>query len=151
RPRGAKFNVTAKDETVAQDYISPIHWPLTILWGAMLAGLLAFALRWIAFPGGRSVLSVVGGWATLHFIVVSIAWRSVSEKQQRRAAPRVAIRVPTTLWLGPAPEDELLVEIVNASTSGVRLKIPRGLGHGTTVAQLQDRNIYFYPHLADSP
>ena len=28
RPRGAKFNVTAKDETLAEDYISPIYKPL---------------------------------------------------------------------------------------------------------------------------
>jgi len=63
----------------------------------------------------------------------------------------VAIQVPTTLWLGPNPEDELQVEIVDASTSGVRIVVPRGKGHSAVMGQLKDRNIYFYPHLADSP
>jgi len=151
RPRGAKFNVTAKDETLEQDYISPIHWPLTILWGAMLAGLFALTARWIAFPGDRTVLGVVGGWAIFNFILVSIAWRSVAEKQQRRASPRVAIQVPTTLWIGPNPEDEMQVEIVNASTSGVRLHVPAGAASAAVAGQLHDRNVYFYPHLTDSP
>ena len=151
RPRGAKFNVTAKDETLEEDYISPIHWPLTLLWLAMLAGLIAMGIRWAAFPGDRAVLAVVGGWGIFNFILVSIAWSAIAEKQQRRAAPRVATDVPATVWLGPAPEDELQVAIIDASTSGMRLKIDQGgAGVGATVAQLKDRNIYFYPHFKES-
>jgi len=148
KPRGAKFNVTAKDETLEQDYISPIHWPLTILWVAMLAGLIALGIRWAAFPGDRTVLAVVGGWAIFNFLLVSIAWRAVAEKQQRRASPRVTMQTPATLWMGPSPEDELQVEIRDASTSGVRLMVSDG---GPGVGQLKDRNIYFYPHLTEAP
>ncbi|WP_226783048.1 UDP-forming cellulose synthase catalytic subunit [Oceaniglobus trochenteri] len=150
RPRGAKFNVTAKDETLEQDYISPIHWPLTILWIAMLAGLIALGIRWVAFPGDRSVLAVVGGWGIFNFLLVSIAYRAVAEKQQRRAAPRVATDMPATMWIGPEPQDELEVRIVNASTSGVRLLVANGTPGATVVSQLKDRNIYFCPHFTET-
>ncbi|MFC7704599.1 UDP-forming cellulose synthase catalytic subunit [Plastorhodobacter daqingensis] len=122
RPRGATFKVTAKDETLAEDYISPIYRPLLIVFGLTVAGVVALILRWFAFPGDRSVLLVVGIWAVLNMLLVSIALRAVSEKQQRRAAPRVDMREPGALgWEGaPAP---VPVTVIDASTSGVALEI----------------------------
>ncbi|TYB90983.1 UDP-forming cellulose synthase catalytic subunit [Oceaniovalibus sp. ACAM 378] len=151
RPRSAKFNVTAKDETLEEDYISPIHWPLTIMWLAMLAGVIALAIRWVAFPGDHSVLSVVGGWAVFNFLLVSIAYRAVSEKQQRRASPRVMTAVPATVWLGEGPQNELPVTIVNASTSGVGILVENVPGAGEAVSNLMGRNVYFCPSFPDSP
>ena len=40
RPRAAKFAVTAKDETLAEDYISPIYGPLVALFALMVSALL---------------------------------------------------------------------------------------------------------------
>ncbi|MGZ9809911.1 UDP-forming cellulose synthase catalytic subunit [Pseudoroseicyclus sp. H15] len=123
KPRGAKFNVTAKDETLDNDFISPAHWPLTILWMLMLAGVIALGIRWAAFPGDRSVLSVVGGWATFNFILVSIAWRAVAERKQRRAAPRVDMDAPAEVWLAGRPETKVDARILDASTSGMRVQL----------------------------
>lgn len=133
KPRGAKFNVTAKDETLNENYISEMYRPLMILFGLMAAGVLALILRWIAFPGDRAVLQVVGGWAVFNFLLVSLALRAVSEKQQRRSAPRVAMDVPAEVTLGPAPEAEGVAHslpvriqgrVRDASTSGANVVVP---------------------------
>ncbi|SEN45230.1 cellulose synthase (UDP-forming) [Loktanella fryxellensis] len=153
RPRDAKFNVTAKDEVLDKDYISPIHWPLTILFFVMLAGLIALGVRWVAYPGDHSVLAVVGGWAVFNFLLVSIAWRSVAEKQQRRASPRVQMDVPGRFWL---PDDESAqagVRIVDTSTSGVRMLLDTGHGlpGGLTAQTLVGHPIVMRPTLEESP
>lgn len=123
RPRGAKFNVTAKDETLAHDYISPIYGPLLILFLLMVAGVVALVARWIAFPGDRSVLGVVGIWAVINFLLVSLSLRAVSEKQQRRSSPRVEMEAPTTLWWDGSGEAPLEGLVLDASTSGARIRV----------------------------
>ena len=50
RPRAAKFAVTAKDETLNEDLISPIYMPLLLLFVLLAAGLAAAAARWICSP-----------------------------------------------------------------------------------------------------
>ena len=68
--RRAKFNVTAKDETLAEDYISPIYKPLTVTCRSLMRpGSWRWSVRWIAFPGDRGVLAVVGGWAIFNFLL----------------------------------------------------------------------------------
>lgn len=125
RPRAAKFNVTAKDETLAEDYISPIYRPLLILFALTVAGVIALLVRWIAFPGDRSVLLVVGIWAVLNMLLVSLSLRAVAEKQQRRAAPRVAMReVASVRW--PGMETPLPVTVIDASTSGAGIELAGG-------------------------
>lgn len=123
RPRNARFNVTAKDETLAEDYISPIYRPLMLLFLLSFAGIVALVVRWIAFPGDRSVLAVVGVWAVLNFLLTSLALRAVSEKQQRRSAPRVEMRAPGVIrWADSGPRP-LPVEVSDGSTSGARIKL----------------------------
>ncbi len=153
RPRGATFNVTAKDEVLDKDYISPIHWPLTILFLTMLSGVIALGIRWYAFPGDRAVLAVVGGWAVFNFILVSIAYRAVAEKQQRRASPRVEMDVPGKFWLPDNAEETTSIRIVDTSTSGVRLLMENGqnLPGGMTTGRLKDLQIVMRPRLLESP
>jgi cellulose synthase (UDP-forming) len=152
-PRGAKFNVTTKDETLDHDFISPIHWPLTVLFLTMLLGVVALAIRWYVFPGDRSVLAVVGGWAVFNFILVSIAYRAVAEKQQRRVSVRVEMDVPGRIWV-PGKRDAFSgVRIINTSTNGVSLLLEVGqeLPGGTTTELLLHSQIALRPQLIESP
>jgi cellulose synthase (UDP-forming) len=148
RPRSASFNVTAKDETLAEDFISEIHGPLTFMWLAMLAGVIALIIRWIAYPGDHTVLIVVGGWAIYNFILVSLAYRAVAEKQQRRSAPRVKMDTPATLWVEEDSENTIPVRILDASTGGIRILIKTK--QPIPAAQLEDRMVYFCAHFEDS-
>ncbi len=151
-PRSAKFNVTAKDETLAEDYISPIHWPLTFQWLAMLAGVIALIVRWNLYPGDRPVLGVVGGWAVFNFVLVSIAYRAVAEQQQRRSSPRVNMNVPGRMWLAEGPKAEPRAEqpiyITDASTTGARLLFQPS---GHSGPDLKGSKVYFQPKFAESP
>ena len=151
RPRAAKFNVTAKDETLAENYISPIYKPLLGLFGLTLAGVIALIVRWIAFPGDRSVLSVVGVWAVINLLLVSLSLRAVSEKQQRRAAPRVAIDVPATIsWAnsGPFP---LKATVLDVSTSGAQLRVDQPpSGKDARMVRVGDE-ISFRPRFDNAP
>lgn len=151
KPRGAKFNVTAKDETLAEDYISPIYGPLLALWVLMLAGVVVLAARWIAFPGDRSVLGVVGTWAVVNFLLVSISLRAVSEKQQRRSSPRVLMREPGVIsW--PAIGDEWQkVEVFDASTSGLRLTLPNTAKISASTLPDKGDHITFRPTFTHAP
>lgn len=126
RPRGAKFNVTDKSETLASDYISPIYRPLLILFLLMTLGLVLAAVRWIAFPGDREVLAVVGGWALFNFTLVSLSLRATCEKQQRRASPRVEMRRPAIV--SRADGTKFSGTIIDASTTGAQLLVPREVG-----------------------
>lgn len=151
RPRSASFNVTAKDETLAEDYISPIHGPLTFMWLATVAGVIALIIRWIAFPGDHTVLIVVGGWAVFNFLLVSLAYRAVAEKQQRRAAPRVSMDTPASLWLADYPDQAIPVRIINASTGGMRILLGQSPALPIPAANLEGAAVYFRPQFDESP
>ncbi len=151
RPRAAKFNVTAKDETLVEDYISPIAGPLVALFLLMFAGIVALAVRWIAFPGDHSVLSVVGTWAVINFLMVSLSLRAVSEKQQRRSSPRVEMREAGTVRWEGSGERMLNVEVFDVSTSGLRMRLsemPQGPG-GRMVAKGEE--VVFRPSFPHAP
>lgn len=152
KPRGAKFNVTAKDETLIDDYISPIYGPLLTLFLLMLAGVVALVVRWIAFPGDRSVLGVVGTWAIINFLLVSLSLRAVSEKQQRRSSPRVDMAAPTTLWWDGSGDKPFEGTVLDASTSGARIRILHA-PHGPKGPRMVTRGetIEFRPHFPDAP
>ncbi|KAA2312093.1 cellulose synthase catalytic subunit (UDP-forming) [Pseudooceanicola sediminis] len=152
RPRAAKFVVTAKDETLEQDYISQIHWPLTALWLLMLSGVLALIARWLMFPGDRVVLAVVGGWAVFNFMLVSVSYRAVAEKQQRRSSPRVEMNAPGTMWVGEGEEAVAApIRILDASTRGARLLIEETSKKAVSAQHLKGTKIYFRPQFSESP
>jgi cellulose synthase (UDP-forming) len=154
RPRGAKFNVTAKDEVLEEDFISPIFKPLLALW--VLAGLavLAAAVRWVLFPGDHTILSIVGGWAVFNFIIVSAALRAVAERQQRRGVPRVDMNTPAVAAIGSSGQFSFAAgTILDASTSGARLKLVAG--PDTDMKELlsiaKGYVLYFTPEFPRSP
>ncbi|MBT9385023.1 UDP-forming cellulose synthase catalytic subunit [Pseudooceanicola sp. CBS1P-1] len=151
RPRAASFAVTAKDETLAENYISGIHWPLTVLWLGMAAGVVALAIRWVMFPGDHSVLAVVGGWALFNFILVSIAYRAVAEKQQRRSSPRVPMNVQGTFWASETTDEELPARILDASTSGARVLVEGVSNVWRHSEEIKGKKIWFKPHFPESP
>ncbi|PJF07994.1 UDP-forming cellulose synthase catalytic subunit [Pseudorhodobacter sp. MZDSW-24AT] len=149
KPRGAKFNVTAKDETLANDYISPIYAPLLVLFALMVAGMVALVTRWIVFPGDRSVLGVVGTWAVINFLLVSLSLRAVAEKQQRRSSPRVEMEAPTTLWWEGSGETPLDGIVLDASTSGARIRVTSGKQGARMVTK--GETVQFRPIFSDAP
>ncbi|MGP3699643.1 UDP-forming cellulose synthase catalytic subunit [Rhodobacter sp. NSM] len=148
RPRGFRFQVTAKDETVADSFLSPIYRPLLVLFLLMAAGVAAAGLRWVLLPDDRQVVMIVGGWALFNFLITGFSLRAVVEKRQRRVAPRVDLSVPARLEAG---EDEtaLAVEVVDASTYGARLRLADAAHRRLRLKPGQ--TITFQPEIPDVP
>lgn len=150
KPRGAKFNVTAKDETLDQEFVSPIAGPLLWLFALLGAGVLMAGIRYVMFPGDREVLQLVGGWAVFNFVLVGAALQVIHEKQQRRGAPRVTVDEPADVALAGHPERLLRAQVSDASISGVRLIVP--VSNEILPGQVvEGAPIAFRPLLEDAP
>lgn len=152
-PRGAKFNVTAKDEVLEEDFISPMFKPLLIIFALTLLGVIAAGIRWVSFPGDRDIVMVVGGWAVFNFLLVGAAIRAVAERRQRRSVPRVPVNVPASLALGGSMPVQVKGTVVDASTSGARLVVQAGALAASRLAALPvvGETFYFAPEFPRSP
>lgn len=152
-PRGAKFNVTAKDEVLEEDFVSPIYKPLIFIFTLTLLGVVAAGVRWVMFPGDHQIIMVVGGWAVYNFLLVGASMRAVAERQQRRAVPRVPVNVPATIAVGTDNPTFLAATVVDASTSGCRLVVRARTGADGTppVLPKEGETFYFTPEFPKSP
>lgn len=152
-PRGAKFNVTAKDEVLVEDFISPIFKPLALIFALTLLGVVAAGIRWVMYPGDHNIIMVVGGWAIYNFLLVGASLRAVAERQQRRSVPRVPVSVPATIALGTDNPEFHKATVVDASTTGCRLVMrPRALGDAANVTVPNPGDtFYFTPDFPKSP
>jgi len=152
-PRGAKFNVTAKDEVLEEDSITPIYKPLLFIFFLCALGVAAAAVRYAMFPGDREVIMVVGGWAVFNLLLVSAALRVIAERQQRRAVPRVPVNVAAVAALGTDNPVFVHGTIVDASTSGARLVLrPGGISDMSRLPEVRvGETFYFTPEFPKSP
>ncbi|MCC1481341.1 UDP-forming cellulose synthase catalytic subunit [Roseibaca sp. Y0-43] len=154
KPRGAKFNVTAKDEVLEEDFLSPLYKPLLILWGIALLGVLAAAVRWFLYPGDHNILMIVGGWAIFNFIILSAALGAIGERQQRRAVPRVDMNVPAVAAIGVGEDYTFTAAtVLDSSTSGAKLKLIPGpdTDHAHLASLDKGSVFYFTPEFPKSP
>lgn len=154
KPRGAKFNVTAKDEVLEEDYISPLFKPLLVLWVLCGLGVVAAGIRWMLFPGDHNILMIVGGWAVFNFVILSAALRAIAERQQRRGVPRVPMKVPAVVAIGSDGMFSFAAAtVLDSSTSGAKLKIIPG--PDTDPAEMAKIApgyvLYFTPEFPKSP
>jgi cellulose synthase (UDP-forming) len=88
-----------------------------------------------------------------NFILTTIAWRAIGERQQRRASPRVEMDVAATVWVDGAPEVKVPARIIDASTSGIRVIFADGAERKLTdnVETLKGRTIVFQAAFPDTP
>jgi len=121
KPRAPSFNVTAKDETLDHDFISPIWKTLAVLLGFTFIGLAATIFRYVEFPGDRQVVMVVGAWNVFNMIILMVAAGVICERQQRRSRPRVALK-RRAVFHGAHGEQPASIE--DGSMGGVQLRIP---------------------------
>lgn len=152
-PRGAKFNVTAKDEVLEEDFISPMFKPLIAIFALCVLGVLAAAVRWVLYPGDHNIIMVVGGWAVFNLLIVGAAIRAVAERQQRRSVPRVPVNVPAVVALGHENPVFARATVLDASTTGARLAIrPEALSESGAMPRLEKGDTFFFtPEFPKSP
>jgi cellulose synthase (UDP-forming) len=119
-PSKPTFNVTAKDESIETDRLSEIAWPLFGFFLLLVAGVVMTVMRLIAQPYKADVTLVVGGWNLLNLLLAGCALGVVSERGERQASRRVAVRRRCEILAG---DSVIAAAIENVSANGAGIRI----------------------------
>lgn len=142
RPRGARFKVTGKDETLARDFFSPLFLPLFLLFLAMLGGLVATILHWQNSTASPAALTVIGGWNLLNLVITSAALGAVVERRQRRVSPRIPVVLPAEVVAGAAAVPATILDL---SAAGIMLRISAEAGEDLVTALEPGQELEVWP------
>jgi cellulose synthase (UDP-forming) len=88
-PRKPKFNVTAKGVTLEHEQLSSLAWPYFGLFALVVASIGVLGMRFANEPASRDLILVVGVWSLFNLFLTGSALGAVSERRERRGAPRV--------------------------------------------------------------
>ena len=140
-PKLGKFNVTSKGGVVGESYFDlDIAWPYVVLIYLNLAALLAAPIRYLMQdPDHRGAVLMNTLWVFLDLIILGVANAVAFERRQVRQTVRINLSL--NVELHPQGGQPLSAETVNASLSGVMLKLskPITLASGTPVEVLYPR------------
>jgi cellulose synthase (UDP-forming) len=135
--RRPKFNVTAKGQTLDENQLSNLAWPYFALFGLVAISMVALGYRFANEPDSRDLISVVGVWTVFNLGLTGVALGVVSERRERRSAPRVASKLVASLAFG---SQTLPVAIEDMSFGGLRVRMLDGAApppKGTGVLRLE--------------
>lgn len=88
-PRAPRFRVTPKGKNLEGDFLSPLAGPFYILFLLSIAGMIAGAWRWIAYPEEQFSIFICLFWLAFNFILVMLCLGIVWESRQRRRYYRI--------------------------------------------------------------
>ncbi|WP_457089949.1 UDP-forming cellulose synthase catalytic subunit [Microvirga sp. P5_D2] len=124
-PRKPTFKVTAKSETMDQSRVSELGTPYFIIFGILLLGVVATAVRVWLEPYKADLTLVTGAWNVLNLIIAGCALGVVSERASRRQSHRVHIDRPCRIVVN----DEIIDAAVrDVSVGGARLHVAPSAG-----------------------
>ncbi len=87
-PRQPRFNVTPKGQSLLNDFLSPLGWPLVILFVTCLVAIPFSYYRWCTYPLERDVVIICTTWLIFHMILLLMCIGAVFERHQLRRHPR---------------------------------------------------------------
>lgn len=117
-PHKPTFNVTEKGATLAESRLSSLALPYYVIFGVLLIATAYTGYRYETEPSERTLLLVVGFWNLFNLLIAGLALGCVSERQQRRRNPRIAMDRAAELMVG---EECTMVTITNASLGGLEI------------------------------
>ena len=117
-PHAPTFKVTAKGETLGEDYISPLAKPFYLFLILNLIALVFGGGRLIFTPEDSFPTSITMLWAVFNVFILLAAMGTLFERKQRRSTPRMPIQLKATAKLGAKTYD---VEIRDLSNHGCGL------------------------------
>jgi cellulose synthase (UDP-forming) len=134
-PRKPTFKVTAKSETMDQSRLSELGLTYFIIFGILLLGVVATAVRVWLEPYKADLTLVTGAWNVLNLIIAGCALGVVSERASRRQSHRVRIDRPCRIVVDGEIIDAAVRDV---SVGGARLHVAPSAGpnlkkgtHGT--------------------
>lgn len=110
-PRQPTFKVTAKGETLGEDRLSELSWPYFLIFAVLLAGLAMTIYRYQTEPQLGGLVVVVGIWNLLNLVIAGAALGVISERRERRAAPRIPCLRGAELVVDHVPYQVLIEDV----------------------------------------
>lgn len=123
KPRSPVFKVTPKQETLEEDFISPVAWPFYALafinFFAMGGGVYQY------LQGGVHIypLTITLFWSVFNLVILIAALGALFERRQVRSTPRMDVDIPAEMLINGTV---LPCRIENISLGGSRLFFPWG-------------------------
>ncbi len=117
-PRAPTFKVTAKGETLGEDYISPLARPFYLFLILNIIALIFGVGRLVLTPADSFPTSVTMLWAVFNVFILLAAMGTLFERRQRRANPRMPSTLAARVKLG---KKFYTAEIRDLSTHGCGL------------------------------
>ncbi len=117
-PRAPTFKVTAKGETLGEDYISPLARPFYFFLLLNVIALIFGVGRLILTPADSFPTGVTMLWAVFNVFILLAAMGTLFERRQRRANPRMPSTLAARVKLG---KKFYTAEIRDLSTHGCGL------------------------------
>lgn len=125
-PKKPTFAVTAKDEQLDRDFLSPLAKPFLGMLGLLTLALLVGIWRAAVNPADLDAIFIVLLWDAFNILLLLGAIGAMYELRHRRTSPRVDRDLPAAVTIG---DKQLPVRIIDASIGGVAIR-----GDGFTVA-----------------
>jgi cellulose synthase (UDP-forming) len=120
-PSKPTFKVTAKTETMDQSRVSELGTPYFIIFGILVLGVIATAIRVWAEPYTADLTLVTGAWNLFNLIIAGCALGVVSERATRRHSHRVYVQRPCSFIMDGESTEAVIRDV---SVGGARLLVP---------------------------
>jgi len=123
RPRSPQFKVTPKQETLEENFVSPIAVPFYVL---SLVNFFCLGLGlYYLYRGVDQIypLLITLFWSIFNTVILLAVLGALFERRQRRSTPRVHVAIPATLTV---EGQDLPGRIEDISLGGCRIAFPWG-------------------------
>lgn len=118
-PHKPTFQVTAKDEQLGRDFLSPLAKPFIGFLGLLTLSLIVGIWRAVVSPQDLDAITVVIAWDLFNILLLLGAIGAMYELRHRRAAPRITQDLPARLV---ADGVTYQARIVDASIGGAAIR-----------------------------
>lgn len=116
-PSRPTFNVTAKGETMKEDRLSPLALPYFGIFAVLVAAFVYSVYRYETEPQVGGILIVVAAWNVLNLLIAGAALGVVTERRERRQAPRIVSDRAAMLVIDDV---EIPIQVDDTSLSGAK-------------------------------
>lgn len=121
-PRRPTFNVTDKGVTLEQAKLSNLALPYYVVFTLLAAAQVYALYRLGTEPASRTLLLVVSGWNLFNLLIAGLALGTVSERRERRGAPRLDAKRVASISFG---DEQIRAAVENVSQGGARIRPSR--------------------------
>lgn len=140
-PSKPTFKVTSKNEAMDKSRVSELGAPFFIIFGILVLGVIATAVRLWAEPYKADVTLVTGAWNLLNLIIAGCALGVVSERATRRQSHRVRADRPARFLMGDKAVDAMIRDV---SVGGLSMQLAQSALPGLKRGALG--TLEFTPH-----